>query len=336
VRRLRARIERFALREAFVISRGARTEATVVVAEIVAPSGAIGRGECVPYARYGEDPATVLETVLGCRARIEAGMDRLQLLESLEPGAARNALDCALWDLEARESGVAVWDRLAMPRPEAVTSAYTLSLDTPAAMEAAARRHAGRPLLKLKLGGDGALERVRAVRNGAPRSRIIVDANEAWSLAALEQALPGLLEARVEMVEQPLPAGQDAGLEWLESPIPLAADESCHTADDIERLIGRYRIANIKLDKTGGLTEALRLRERARAAGLDIMVGCMVATSLAMAPALLLAAGARYVDLDGPLLLADDRAGGMREAGGLLQPPAPGFWGDGRGSAPAG
>lgn len=329
MRRLEAGIERFPLREAFVISRGSRTEATVVVARIDAGGGVVGRGECVPYSRYGESPESVLETVLACADKIAAGLDRAELGERLPAGAARNAIDCALWDLKAKTTGRPAWEEAGVPRPSAVVSAYTLSLDTPANMEASARRHAARPLLKLKLGAVGAVDRVRAVRVGAPDARIIVDANEAWTPAGLETALPALVEAGVEMIEQPLPATGDDALEGLDSPIPIAADESCHTAGDVAALVGRYQIANIKLDKAGGLTEALRLRERAHEAGLATMVGCMVATSLAMAPALLLAADACYVDLDGPLLLARDRPGGLREADGRLLPPAPGFWGDG-------
>jgi L-alanine-DL-glutamate epimerase-like enolase superfamily enzyme len=300
----------------------------VVVAEL-REGGLLGRGEAVPYARYGESPEAVVATLEGLAGAVAAGLDREGLARLLPAGAARNALDCALWDLEARRAGRPVWQLAGLGlAPGPVVTAFTLSLDRPEAMAAAARAAGGRPLLKLKLGGQEVLERVRAVRAAVPRARLMVDANEAWSLDQLHHLAPELARLGVELIEQPLPAGADDGLRpGAAGPVPLAADESCHGRDSLERLVGRYQLINIKLDKTGGLTEALRLKAAAEAAGLGIMVGCMVATSLAMAPALLVAQGAAVVDLDGPLLLAVDRVPGLRYESATVYPPEPGLWG---------
>ncbi|WHZ34533.1 MULTISPECIES: N-acetyl-D-Glu racemase DgcA [Roseobacteraceae] len=292
----------FRLAEAFTISRGSRTEAQVLTVS-VSRDGITGWGECVPYARYDE----TLDSVAAQIAGLPEGISRADLQEALEAGAARNAVDCALWDLEAKQAGKRAWELagLSAPRPE--ITAYTLSLDTPERMEASARKHAHRPLLKIKLGTPDDMPRLEAVRRGAPGARIIVDANEGWSAEVYSDLAPHLVRLGVALVEQPLPAGQDEALIGLERPVPLCADESCHDRASLPALKGKYDVVNIKLDKTGGLTEALALRDAALAGGYGIMVGCMVGSSLAMAPAVLLAQGADVVDLDGPLLLAEDR-----------------------------
>ncbi|AWK86773.1 N-acetyl-D-Glu racemase DgcA [Azospirillum thermophilum] len=327
-RRLTVRRESFPIRGSFRISRGAKTVAEVVVAE-VEQDGVRGRGECVPYARYGESVAGVAEVLEGLAGEVAAGLDRRRLAELVPPGAARNALDCALWDLEAKLSGVPVWQLAGLPQaPGPLITCYTLSVDEPAAMAAAARERAPRhPLLKMKLTGEGDLERVRAVRAAAPQARLVVDANEGWTVELLRRFAPAFAELGVEMIEQPLPAGQDEALRGIACPLPLGADESCHGLDSLERLAGLYQVVNVKLDKTGGLTEALAMTRAAEAAGFDVMVGCMVATSLAMAPAVLVGQGARFVDLDGPLLLAQDRDPGLVYDGAVLQPPARELWG---------
>ncbi|WP_110677369.1 N-acetyl-D-Glu racemase DgcA [Salinicola sp. RZ23] len=317
---------RFALAERFAISRGARCEARVVTVSL-SDGAHVGRGECVPYARYGESVASVIAQIESLRTALAAGLDRHALQTRLPAGAARNALDCALWDLEAKQRGMPVWALAGLAPPQAQMCAYTLSLDTPAAMREKAARHAERPLLKVKLGGEGDLERLRAVRQGAPQVRIIVDANEGWDLSTYRQLGPMLGELGIEMVEQPLPAYDDAALAEIPRPLPVCADEACHDRGSLASLQGRYDMINIKLDKSGGLTEALALRELASAAGLRIMVGCMVASSLAMAPALLVAQGAEIVDLDGPLLLARDRDPGLRYDAAGVHPAAPALWG---------
>lgn len=325
--RLTVRRETFPIRGTFRIARGAKTQADVVVAEISA-DGVTGRGECVPYARYGESVdavATLLESQAGA---VAAGLDRAGLQSLLPAGAARNALDCALWDLEAKRRGVPVWRLAGLARaPGPVATAYTLSVDSPDAMAAAAAAVAHLPLLKLKLTGDGDRDRVAAVRGAAPAARLIVDANEGWTLAQLRRDAADLAGLGVEMIEQPLPAADDAALAGGRWPLPLGADESVHGLDSLDHLLGRYDVANIKLDKTGGLTEALALAAACRASGMKIMVGCMVATSLSMAPAHLLAQDADYVDLDGPLLLAADRSPGLRYDGVVAHPPTPDLWG---------
>ncbi|MEX0696377.1 MAG: N-acetyl-D-Glu racemase DgcA [Dongiaceae bacterium] len=326
MRQLRIVAETWPLAGRFAISRGSRTAADVVVVEL-AEGAAVGHGECMPYGRYGETVPGVVERIEALRGELERGLERADLQAALPAGAARNAIDCALWDLEAKRSGVPAWQRAGLAPLHAVTTAYTLGLDGVEAMAAAARVQAHRPLLKLKLAGPGDLERVRAVRENAPRSRLIVDANEAWTPALFAELSPRLRELGVELIEQPLPAGADDALADIARPVPVCADESCHVAADLPLLVGKYDAVNIKLDKTGGLTEALRLAADAEARGFAAMVGCMVATSLAMAPALLVAQEARWVDLDGPLLLARDRDPGLRYEDSLVQPPAPALWG---------
>ena len=319
--------ETWPLAGVFRISRGARTVARTVLVEL-RDGDAVGRGECVPYARYGETVASVVESIEALRGDLEGGLTRAALAEELAPGAARNAIDCALWDLAAKRSEGRAWPAPPASPPRPVVSAYTLSIDEPGAMREAAARHASRPLLKVKLDDDRVMERVAAVRAGAPRSRLIVDANEAWTADTLRRSLPALAGLGVALVEQPLPAGADEALAGLERVVPVAADESCHTRSDLPELAGRYDVVNIKLDKTGGLTEALALRDAAVAAGFGIMVGCMLGTSLAMAPALLVAQGAQFVDLDGPLLLARDREPGLDyDPDGRVHPPARALWG---------
>jgi len=326
-RLLTVREEVFPLRETFRISRGARTEARVLVCEI-AEGEVIGRGECTPYPRYGETMDDVARAIAAIGPAIAGGLDREGLQSAMRPGAARNAVDCALWDLEAKRARRRVWELAGLPEPAPVTTAYTLSVDSPEAMSRAAAAAAARPLLKLKLAGDGKDgARVAAVRRNAPAARIIVDANESLTLEEARAVAPILAEAGVELLEQPLHADADEALRGVALPVPLGADESCHDTATLSRLVGLYQVVNIKLDKTGGLTEALRLRAAARAAGLRVMVGCMLASSLAMAPAHLVAQGADFVDIDGPLLLARDRAPGLRYEGSLVHPPEALLWG---------
>ncbi len=325
-RRLSVRAETWPIEGSFTISRGSRTESRVVVAEI-ADGDHTGRGECLPYARYDETVEGVAALIESVGPAIADGIDRAGLQDHLPPGAARNALDCALWDLEAKRTGTPVWRRAGLAEPGPLVTAYTLSLGAVEAMGAAARANARRPLLKVKLGGEDIVARVRAVRAGAPEARLVVDANEAWTPALLTEVLPELARLGVEMVEQPLPAGADDALAGIERPVAVCADESCHDTASLAGLAGRYDMINIKLDKTGGLTEALRLADAAQAAGFGVMVGCMIATSLSMAPAMLVAADARVVDLDGPLLLARDRTPGIVYADGLMQPPPGELWG---------
>jgi L-Ala-D/L-Glu epimerase len=323
---LDARIERWPIAGSFTISRGAKTEAVTVVAE-VSHGGLTGRGECVPYPRYGETPEATLAAVQAMREPLSSGLDRRILQAAMPPGAARNALDCALIDLEAKSCRQRVWNLLGRPAPRPCITAYTISLGTPDAMAAATAEAAHRPLLKIKLGGDGDGERIAAVRKAAPISELIVDANEAWTADNLARNLAACADAGVTLVEQPLPAGQDAALAGLKRPLKVCADESVHDRASLDGLRGRYDAVNIKLDKTGGLTEALAMADAAQALGFEIMIGCMVATSLAMAPAMLLAPQARFVDLDGPLLLARDRDGGLRYDGSLVYPPEAALWG---------
>ena len=325
-RRLAVGAESWPIRGTFRISRGAKTAAEVVVVEL-AEGDALGRGECVPYARYGQSIASTVAAVEELRAALEDGLGRAALQQALPPGAARNAVDAALWDLEAKRAGRPAHELAGLPPPVPLTTAYTLSLDTPAAMAVAAAAAAGRPLLKLKLGGADDVERVRAVRAAAPAARLMADANEAWTPAMVEMFGPELHALGVELVEQPLPAAEDEALRGLAAAVPLCADESCHDSRTLERLVGLYAFVNVKLDKTGGLTEALRTIERATSLGLGCMVGCMLATSLGMAPALLAAQRARYVDLDGPLLLARDRVPGLRYTGSVVAPPPRELWG---------
>ena len=317
-----AAIESFRLAQAFTISRGSKTEARVVTATI-ARDGITGRGECVPYARYDETVEGVRDAV----AALLPGTTREALQSLLPPGAARNAADCALWDWEAKRAGRRAWDLAGLPAPGPVVTAFTLSLDAPGAMEAAARANAHRPLLKIKLGTPDDMPRLEAVRRGSPAASLIVDANEGWTPEVYADLAPHLLRLGVALVEQPLPAGQDEALAHMPRPVPVCADESCHDRASLGALKGRYDMVNVKLDKTGGLSEALLLREEARAMGLGLMVGCMVGTSLAMAPAVLLAQGAQVADLDGPLLLAEDRPTPLAYDERGVRPPEPSLWG---------
>ncbi|MFP7674022.1 N-acetyl-D-Glu racemase DgcA [Marivita sp. S0852] len=312
----------FQLAQVFTISRGSRSEAKVLTVRVTR-GGVTGWGECVPYARYGETLETVEAQIRGLPSMI----DRQALQEALPPGAARNAVDCALWDLEAKQSGKRVWELAGLTAPGPEITAYTLSLDTPDAMKAQAAQHAHRPVLKIKLGTPDDMPRLEAVRAGAPVSKIIVDANEGWSAETYATLAPHLVRLGVALVEQPLPAGEDAALMGMDRPVPLCADESCHDRASLPGLRGKYDMVNIKLDKTGGLTEALALRAAAQAEGYDIMIGCMVGSSLAMAPAVLVAQGAHVTDLDGPLLLAEDRDTPLRFDAAGVHPPDAALWG---------
>ena len=318
--------ERWPLRHAFTIARGSRTQADVVTVTL-RQNGFSGRGECLPYARYGESVASVMAQIDSLRAGLAAGMTRAELQDALPAGAARNALDCAFWDLECKSAGQSIWQRAGLPAPHSLHTAYTLSLDTPARMQQMAQENNWRPLLKLKLADELDIARVAAVREGAPEARIIVDANEGWDEAMYLRQAPELARLGVSLIEQPLPAGKDVALAQLPHPVPLCADESCHDLASLAALVGRYEMINIKLDKTGGLTQALRVREEATRLGLQVMVGCMVSTSLSMAPAVVVAQQASLVDLDGPLLLAEDRPHGLRYDGSELFPPVPALWG---------
>jgi len=320
--RLMVSEERFPLAEVFTISRGSKTEAAVLTVR-AEDGGVAGWGECVPYARYGE----TLESV---RAEIEAlpeRFSRAELQALLPAGAARNAVDCALWDLEAKQAGKRAWELAGLARPGPEITAYTLSLGTAEEMRAKAAQNAHRPLLKIKLGTPDDMPRLEAVREGAPGSRIIVDANEGWTAEVYADLAPHLIRLGVELVEQPLPAGADDMLAEIARPLPVCADESCHDRASLPALKGKYDVINIKLDKTGGLTEALALRDAARAEGFRIMVGCMVGSSLAMAPAVLVAQGAMVTDLDGPLLLAKDRAHALSYDAAGVHPPEAALWG---------
>ena len=312
-------VERWPIAGAFTISRGSRTEATVAVARISA-DGATGEGECVPYARYGESVESVVAQMRSVADALRRGATRGELQRLLPPGAARNALDCALWDLEAAIAGKPLHVLAGLPRPDPVVTAYTLSLGTPETMLEAAKRAAHRPLLKVKLGGAGDPDRIAAVREGAPTARLIADANEGWREDTLAANLAACEAAGVELIEQPLPAGQDGALAKLSTGIVLCADESIHDHASLSALPPCYGAINIKLDKTGGLSDALMLLAAAGERGLKIMVGCMLGTSLGIAPAVLLAQRAQWVDLDGPLLLAKDREGGLRYEGSVLWP----------------
>jgi len=323
---LKVTVEHWPIAGAFTISRGAKTEAVVVVAEL-GDGKARGRGECVPYARYGESIENVTAQIEAMRPRLAAGLTRTELQDAMPPGAARNALDCAFWDLEAKRSGRPVHALAALPAPYPLTTAFTISLGTPEAMAQATAKAAQRALLKIKLGGDGDGARIAAVRAAAPKATLIVDANEGWTEDNLAANLEACASAGVVLVEQPLPDGHDAALGRIAHPIPVCADESAHDRSSLAALIGKYDAVNVKLDKTGGLTEAVTMAREAERAGLAIMVGCMVATSLAMAPAVLLAQSARFVDLDGPLLLAKDRQDGLIYRDSLVYPPTPALWG---------
>jgi L-alanine-DL-glutamate epimerase-like enolase superfamily enzyme len=326
-RTLAAKIERWPIAGRFAISRGARTEAQVIVAEIT-EGPHVGRGECVPYPRYGESVASVAAEIASMTARVNNGLQRFELQTLMRPGAARNAIDCALWDLDAKKADIRVWELAGLPDPQTVTTAYTLSLDTPEEMQKNAEAAAHRPLLKVKLGApSGDAQRIRAVRKGAPNSELIVDANEGWTPKNIESNLAACAKAGVKLIEQPLPAAADSLLKSVDRTVPICADESVHIRAGLASLKDRYDAVNIKLDKTGGLTEALELIEEAERLGFLVMVGCMVGTSLAMAPAMLLAGRARWVDLDGPLLLAKDRPDGLKYEGSTVHPPERKLWG---------
>jgi L-Ala-D/L-Glu epimerase len=318
---IEAREENWPLKETFRISRGSRTEARVVVVTI-SDGEYTGRGECVPIRRYNQSCQSVIAQIESIKR--EKRLDRQSLQDLLPAGSARNALDCALWDLEAKHSGKRVWELANVPIVDLVETSFTISLDSPGKMGEAAGGAANLPMLKLKLGGDVAdLARVQAVRAGAPNARLIIDANESWSPEHYRKIAPPLKELAVELIEQPFPADADEVLENLDHPVPICADESCHTAVDLPRLTNRYEMINVKLDKTGGLSEAMRLCARAREAGFRLLIGCMVGTSLSMAPARLLASTADYVDLDGPLLLARDREHGLIYRNGKIDMPLP-------------
>ena len=314
--------ESFKLAQVFTISRGSRTEAKVLTVRLQDGENH-GWGECVPYARYDETLESVTAEINGLPDRF----DRAALYELLPAGAARNAVDCALWDMEAKASGKRAWELAGLPAPKPEITAYTLSLDTPAKMQEQAAKHAFRPLLKIKLGTPDDMPRLEAVRAGAPKSRIIIDANEGWSRAVYLDLVPHLQRLGVSLVEQPLPASDDEGLIGIERPVPVCADESAHDCSSLPHLKGKYDVVNIKLDKTGGLTEALRLKDAALAEGYGVMVGCMVGTSLAMAPATLVAQGATVIDLDGPLLLAEDRDTPLHFDEHGVHAPKPELWG---------
>ena len=323
---LRSATERWPIAGEFTISRGSKTEAVVIVAELCS-GDIVGRGECVPYPRYGETPEATLAAIRAMGDRLAAGLTRQELQSVMPPGAARNAIDCALWDFEAKRTGRPAWRLVGQRPPRPLTTAYTISLGTPESMAAAASKASTRSLLKIKLGGDGDPARITAIRRAVPHAIVIVDANEAWTEADLERNLEACAAAGVTLVEQPLPAGRDAALAKIQRPIAVCADESVHDRASLDGLRERYDAINIKLDKTGGLTEALAMSEAARKLGFEIMVGCMVATSLAMAPAMLVAQDASVVDLDGPLLLARDRDHGLRYEGSTVYPPDTALWG---------
>ena len=323
---LSVRTERWPIAGSFTISRGAKTEAVVVVVEL-SDGRHRGRGECVPYARYDETVASVIAALEAIASRLAQGLDRDALQAAMPAGAARNALDCAFWDLEAKRAGRTAYELAGLPIPHALTTAYTISIGAPHVMADAAKAAAWRPLLKIKLGAPGDPERIAAIRSAAPKSELIADANEGWTAGNLAQNLAACAAVGVTLIEQPLPAGGDAALASIKRIVPVCADESVHDRASLARLADRYDAVNIKLDKTGGLTEALAMADEAARLGFGIMTGCMVATSLAMAPAMLVAQRARVVDLDGPLLLAKDRPDGLRYEGSLVHPPSAALWG---------
>lgn len=325
--RLTARIETWPVAGSFVIARGAKTHVDIVLVELN-DGGLVGRGEATAIYYHGESAQTVLAEAQAMAARIAGGIGRSDLQRIMPRGAARNAIDCAMWDLEAKRAGRPAWALAGLAQPRPLQSAFTISLGAPDRMEADARKVASvYPLLKLKLAGEGDIERVAAVRRGAPDARLIVDANESWTGRDVVAEAAALLPFGVELIEQPVKAGEDHLLDGVASPIALCADESCQDRADLARCVGRYAAINIKLDKAGGLTEAFALAEAARAAGLDLMVGCMLSTSLGIAPAMLVAQQARWVDIDGPLLLAKDRDEPVRFRNGIAEPAPATLWG---------
>lgn len=327
LRELTIRHRSLPLKAPFRIARGSKLCAEVVTVEL-AQAGKVGRGECVPYPRYGESVESVIAQMEVLRGELCAGMDRDKLQVRLAPGAARNALDAAMWDLRSRLDAVPVPVRLERPPCAPMVTAFTVGIDTPERMQAEAARIASNALIKVKLDAEDPAARIEAVRHAVPRARLIIDANESWNPAILHDLQPLLERCRIGLIEQPLPAGADDALLAYTGSVPVCADESCHVTDDLPRLRGRYQAVNIKLDKTGGLTEAWRLLHAARAEGFGIMAGCMVCSSLGIAPALQVAREAAFVDLDGPFWLQRDEPGGVHLRDGLLHPPEPGFWGD--------
>ncbi len=324
--KLTAAVESFAIDGVFTIARGSKTHAEVIRVTIER-DGLIGQGECVPYARYGETVAGTLDTILSLTDQVAAGLDRQGLQAALPPGAARNAVDCAFWDLEAKTGNTTAAAMAGITLPPDLVTCYTISLGTPEAMAAAVKAAGGYPLLKIKLGGEGDIKRLNAVRAAAPNTRLVIDANEGWTEANLVANLDHCEALVIELFEQPLPAGNDAMLGAISRPVPVCADESTHHRDGLSALVGRYDAINIKLDKTGGLTEALAMVSAAQSLGLKMMAGCMVGTSLGMAPAALVATAADWVDLDGPLLLQADRPHGLTYTHGKVSPAAP-IWGN--------
>ncbi|MEM9139625.1 MAG: N-acetyl-D-Glu racemase DgcA [Pseudomonadota bacterium] len=324
--KLQVREDVFPIAGAFTISRGTRTESRVVTVS-VSDGDASGWAECYPYARYDETVESVMAQINAIAPALAGGMDRMAVQSAMPPGAARNGVDCALWDLEAKRAGKRVWELAGLPEPQPEITAYTLSLEEPDVMRAKAAENAHRPLLKIKLGGAGDIERLRAVREGAPKAKIVVDANEGWDAATYARIAPVVLDLGVAMVEQPLPASNDGALSGMDRPLPVCADEACHDRASLPELAGKYDMINIKLDKAGGLTESLALKAEAERLGLKVMVGCMIGSSLGMAPATLVAQGAAVVDLDGPLLLAQDRDTPLTYDEHGVHPPAANLWG---------
>lgn len=323
---VQAKHERFALAQPFRISRGVKTHADVVTVKLEV-AGVTGWGEGVPYPRYGESVETALAEVDAIRAEIESGADRAALQSLLPPGAARNAVDCAMWDLEARRSGKSVAELIGAPEPGRMESALTIGLDTPEQMAVAAEAFASAPLIKVKVDANDPEGQLRAVREAAPDPKMIVDPNESWDEALLRTIEPLLVELNVDLIEQPVPAGADEWLEGFSPQVPVCADESVHVAADLEVVAKRYQVINVKLDKSGGLTAALELARATRARGLGLMTGCMISSSLSIAADRYIARMSDFVDLDGALWLAKDRAGGVSDKGGMLLPPSKGFWG---------
>ena len=326
MKELNARIERWETARPFVIARGTKHRVDVVVVE-VRDGAHVGQGEGTPIYYRGDSADAALASLQAQAGAIAAGISRADLLDEMPAGAARNALDSALWDLQAKQSGIPVWQSIGLPQPKPMLTAYTISLGDPADMEAQAKRASHRELLKLKLGGEGDLERVAAVRRAAPDARLIADANEGWAGMDVERMCNAMAAYDLELIEQPLPAGADDQLLRVNSPVPLAADESCQDRGDLGAVVGKYRFINLKLDKCGGLTEGLALIHAARQRGLGLMTGCMLSTSLGVAPAFYAAMHGAFADLDGPLLLAKDRPGGLRFAGSDVSPPEVEFWG---------
>lgn len=327
MKKLEFKVERYPIAGKFTIARGSKTEAAVVVVEI-SDGTYKGRGECVPYARYKESIDSVVEQILKVKEKLEGNLQRLELQNVLAAGAARNAIDCALWDLEAKQSSKTIFELVGLNVSRSVETAYTISLGSAEAMYEAAKKESHRPLLKIKLGAEtGDVERIYAIRKAAPKSKLVADANEGWTSLNFKTNMSACREANYSLIEQPIASSDDEFLRGVERLVPICADESVHGLNSLDRLVGLYDFVNIKLDKTGGLTEALQLQKAARQRKFGIMVGCMVSTSLSMAPAMLIAQDAEFVDLDGPLLLSEDRPQGLRFEGSVIYPPEPELWG---------